>query len=122
MPTSRRRSPAAAVSLAALQALALCGCYHARVVAPQQPIGIDPTETGQSDVLWSFAWGLAQDTFDTTGACKGDALQSVTAHSNLGFDLMTVVTLGFLSATTVTVRCAKPPGVVVTDGAPGDEI
>lgn len=99
----------------ALAAVYLGACYHPRVAVVQQPVGIDPTSQEQSETLWSIAWGLAQDTYDASASCRGSALQSVTTHSNLGFGLLTVVTIGFVSPVTVTWRCAKPETPVVDD-------
>ena len=108
---------------AALAPLLLLGaCYHARVSASERPVGRDPDSLDRSETLWSVAWGLSQQNLDTSGrsACGPDPIQSVTAHTNLGFDLLTVVTLGFVSAVTVTVRCAKPDPIVVA-GGDGDD-
>jgi hypothetical protein len=109
----------ACIAWLVIAAFPLSGCYHPRVAAVQQPIGIDPTSQEESETLWSIAWGLAQDSADTSASCDGAALQSVTAHSNLAFDLLTVITIGFFSPVTVTWRCAKPETPVV-DGDNGD--
>jgi hypothetical protein len=98
------------------------GCYHARVSANERPIGRDPSSLGQSETLWSIAWGLSQQNLDTSGSCGPDAIQSVTSHSNGAFNLLTVVTLGFVSAVTVTWRCAKPETTVIDGAQPDDPL
>ena len=98
------------------------GCYHYQVNAVQQSVGIEADQRGESEVLWSMFWGLSQEDFDTTKSCMGLPLKSVTTHSNLGFSLLTVVSLGIASPLTVTWSCAKEPPSVVTGESSDDPI
>lgn len=88
-----------------------------------QPVGINADQRGESEVLWSLAWGAAQENFDTSQSCKGLPLKSVTTHSNLGFSLITVLSLGFASPVTVTWTCGKETTPVIdSDNDPNDPI
>ncbi len=91
----------------------LPGCYTYRVQAPQQ-VGV--TEHGE--ILWSFAWGLAQER--PRVACHGQALSEVTVRSNLLYDIVTVATLGFASPKKAEWRCAPPNPVSGRIPVPAD--
>ncbi|HEX2730926.1 MAG TPA: hypothetical protein VHM70_04950 [Polyangiaceae bacterium] len=107
----------------ALVALALCsGCYHYQVNAVHQPTGIEADRRGESAVLWSWFWGTLQENFDTTKSCLGLPMKSVTTHSNLGYSLITVLSLGIAAPIKVTWVCAKEPGPVVDGDNPNDPI
>jgi Bor protein len=98
------------------------GCYHYQVNAVQAPVGIEAERRGEGAVLWSLFWGLSQENFDTTGSCHGLPIKSVTTHSNMGFALVTVVSLGIASPVTVTWVCAKETTPVVEGDRPDDPI
>jgi hypothetical protein len=83
--------------------LCLCGCYHYRVTAKDTA---KATES-RSEVLWSAFWGLSQQDIDTRSSCEGNPVAEVRASTNLGFVLLTVVTLGILSPMQVEWVCAK---------------
>ena len=100
VPTQEHRRRRHAI-LAAVVAAALClhGCYHARISFPDTaPQGMEPR-----------SWGLSQQNLEPRD-CPSASLSEVTATTNLGFVLLTVVTLGFVSAVEVEYRCAKLPG------------
>ena len=85
--------------------LGTSGCYHARIEFPQTaPPGLEP----RSETLWSFAWGLSQQNV-VPPECPSSTLSEVTSTTNFGFVLMTVVTLGLVSAVQLEYRCAKLP-------------
>ncbi len=87
-------------------ALLLYGCYHARVSFPDTaPPGMEP----RSETLWSFAWGLSQQNLEPRD-CPSASLSEVTVTTNFGFVILTVVTLGIVSAVHVEYRCAKLTG------------
>ena len=118
-----------------LLSIALCamltGCYHYRVSAPQVADLSDPV----SETKWSLAWGLVQeDASDSSCACKNNGIKEVTASTNLGYTLLSVVTLGIVVPVDVQYVCGKPPvgapfpdpprgcpGVVKLDVPPPDE-
>lgn len=94
---------------AAACALLLCGsgCFHYRltpVSADGEPL--PPATEPQSETVWSFAWGLAQPTLNPAN-CQGNGASEVTTTTNLGYALLTVVTLGIVAPAEVEWRCAK---------------
>ncbi|MFQ5961396.1 MAG: hypothetical protein ACE5MG_08350 [Candidatus Methylomirabilales bacterium] len=104
----RRRSIRRFVAATALLcSISAQGCYTYRAHAPGYP-GV----AEGSEVVWSFAWGLAQE-LPTIDNCNNQALAEVTMRSNFAFALLTVVTLGFASPQKVEWKCARatpPPG------------
>jgi hypothetical protein len=103
MARAQRRHPALALGLVALT---LAACYHARISAPGiAPQGTEP----QSATLWSFAWGLSQQNLEPRD-CPSGSFSEVTTTTNLGFVLLTVVTVGIVSAVQLEYRCAKLDG------------
>ncbi|RKG97596.1 hypothetical protein D7V97_34115 [Corallococcus sp. CA053C] len=91
--------------LAAVLCLTLSSaCAHYRVQAPGHA-GAPATEP-EKEVLWSLAWGLVQEK-PTVDNCQGQALAEVTQSTNLGFALISVVTLGIAMPQQVEWRCAK---------------
>ncbi len=99
MLRSPMRRIAAAIAL--LCSTSAQGCYQYRAHAPGYP-GV--AEGGE--VVWSFAWGLAQEQ-PRIDNCNDQALAEVTMHSNFAFALLTVVSLGFASPQKVEWRCAR---------------
>ena len=87
------------------------GCYHYYVAAPQ----VDPAtewKPPSRKVVHSLAWGLANKphTAVARGCEDSNALDQVKVSSNLGYTLITVLTLGFWSPVEVEWRCSKEPG------------
>lgn len=80
-------------------------CYQYRVAAPG-PVSPGVTEP-KGEVLWSFIWGLVQE-YPRVDNCQGQGMAEVKASTNLGFVLLTVVTLGLASPMQVEWRCAPP--------------
>jgi hypothetical protein len=83
------------------------GCYHSRVVIDAQ----GATEY-QSQAVNSYFWGLVQENVQPSN-CASQAMQEVGVSWNLGYALLTIVTLGVYSPVEVEWRCAKqtPPSV-----------
>ncbi|RKH65687.1 hypothetical protein [Corallococcus llansteffanensis] len=79
-------------------------CAHYRVQAPGHA-GAPATEP-EGEVLWSLAWGLVQEQ-PRVDNCQDQALAEVTQSTNLGFALISVVTLGIAMPQRVEWRCAK---------------
>jgi len=89
----------------------LQSCYHYRISAPNN---LPSTET-ESTVMHGFFWGLAvkpKNGLKPQNCEPHDmALYQVQVTSNLGYSLITVVTLGIWSPMKVEWQCAKPcPG------------
>ncbi len=80
------------------------GCAHYRVQAPGAA-GAGATEP-EGEVLWSLAWGIVQEQ-PRVDNCEDQALAEVTQSTNLGFALISVVTLGIAMPQRVEWRCAK---------------
>lgn len=80
------------------------GCYHSRVLPPQP----NPATEYEKRTVHALAWGLVQqNTFAED--CRSNALDEVRISSNLGYSILTVVTLGFWMPLEVEWRCAKNP-------------
>lgn len=90
-----------------LPALALAcsleGCYHYRL-APQS---VTPAVRVPKKTVHSFLWGLAQDpVIDDQGVCMGNGVTDVVVTTNLGFILISVLTLGIWVPQQVEYACA----------------
>jgi hypothetical protein len=67
---------------------------------------LPPATEPQAATLWSFVWGLVQPTLRPS-TCQGNGVAEVTSSTNLGFAVLTVVTLGLVAPIEVEWRCAK---------------
>lgn len=87
-------------------ALAICGCYHVRVIVPQP----DPGTEYKKKTVQNLAWGALPKKKDIPASdCLGSTrLDEVRASSNLGYSFLTVGTLGFWSPSQIEWRCTKP--------------
>jgi hypothetical protein len=85
-----------------LPLMILSGCYHARVTTNNA----DPVTEG-SETIHVLGWGLIQPAPVTASPCASNNLDEVRVHSNLGFALLTVVTLGFYMPLTLEWRCSE---------------
>lgn len=91
--------------LAAVLCLTLSSaCAHYRVQAPGHA-GAPATEP-EGELVWALAWGIFQEV-PRVDNCQGQALAEVTQSTNLGFALISVVTLGIAMPQRVEWRCAK---------------
>ncbi len=83
------------------------GCYHYRVGA-RGDAGANPSTYAKTETLHSFLWGLLQDhSLDAVCAAEDESLSSVRTTTNLGFALVTVITLGIYAPARVEYRCAN---------------
>lgn len=82
-------------------------CYHYRITGKN----VAATEARRA-TLWSTIWGLRQQNIHTEQQCLGNPIAEVTASTNFGYALLTVVSLGFVAPVEVEWTCAKdqPPG------------
>lgn len=81
-------------------------CYQYRVQAPQP----NPATEAQKDTRWAFFWGLVQDKEWRADLCQpSNALDEVKVSTNVGYALLTVVTLGIVAPMDLEYRCAKQP-------------
>jgi hypothetical protein len=99
------------VTFVSLCILASAGCYHTRVLAPHP----DPATEYQSRTVNTLAWGLYKGDVQANDCSGSNALDEVRVSSNLGYNLVTTITLGFWQPLKVEWRCSKPheePGVI----------
>lgn len=99
------------------------GCYHYHVMSP----AFDPATEPQHKTVHSLAWGLANTPGDVfaTNCEPSNALDQVSVSSNLGYSLLTAVSLGFWAPLRVEWRCAKPSqeeGVIGPEAALSPEV
>ena len=87
------------------------GCYHYRVAVPES----DHATEYESATVHSIAWGLVQSSTVKTDNCVSNAMNDVTVSSNLGYSLISVVTLGFWMPMDIEWRCSKPVPVGTND-------
>jgi len=89
-----------------LSVIAISGCYHVRVIVPQP----DPGTEYKKKTVQNLAWGMLPKKKDIPASdCLGTTrLDEVRASSNLGYNLLTVGTLGFWSPAQIEWRCTKP--------------
>ncbi len=103
------RTPRAPIGARLFLLVALLGapaCYHYRVQAPQP----NPATEAQKETRWAFFWGLIQDKEWRADLCQpSNALDEVKVSTNLGYAMLTVVTLGIVSPMNLEYRCAKQP-------------
>ncbi|HEY3233375.1 MAG TPA: hypothetical protein VGJ84_01580 [Polyangiaceae bacterium] len=83
-------------------ALAFGGCYHYRVT----PINSVPADEGHSRTVHAFVWGLVQPSAEQP-ECQGNGAAEVTTHTNFGYALVSVITLGLWVPIELEWKCAK---------------
>ena len=79
------------------------GCYHYRVYGKEVPVGSE----AKQETLWSSVWGTRQQNINTDATCLRNPTAEVTMSSNVGYALLTVLSLGFVSPMDVAWKCAK---------------
>lgn len=102
MPRRIARAAAAATLLVALQA----GCYHYTVEKPAS----DPATVTRSRTFHAIAWGLVvKPEVARAAECRdGTALDNVHVSTNVGYAILTTVTLGFWAPLRMEWQCTKP--------------
>ncbi len=96
-----------------LAALLLAGCWYHRVEVSSP---VTAATEYESATYWSFLWGVWQREPEPLN-CNGQALKEVNVSSNLGFALLTAVTLGLVAPERISWKCAKP--MPAEGGIPG---
>ena len=92
-----------AVGCLSLLLVVQTGCYHYRVYGEQVPVGSE----AKQETLWSSLWGTRQQNINTDKTCLDNPTAEVTLSSNLGYALLTVLSLGFVAPIDVEWKCAK---------------
>lgn len=78
------------------------GCYHYRVTVPQPT----PATDYEKETVHALVWGLIQQ--DTVAKdCTSNSLDEVRTTTNIGYQLVSVLTLGIWAPMDVEWRCAK---------------
>lgn len=88
------------------------GCYRytmAPTVPPEHKEHLPPATDAETRTLHAFFWGLVEQNLDVNN-CEGNGLAEVTTKTNLGFALVSVLTLGIWVPMQVEWRCAKDEG------------
>ena len=101
----------APVVLAVAGSLLLAGCYHYEVVSPDA----SPATVYEHRTVSAYFWGLLQDPPVVASDCKSKALYDVRVSTNIGYILLSVLTLGIWVPMDVDYRCAKmkrPDGIL----------
>ncbi|MDB5250363.1 MAG: hypothetical protein JWQ40_4757 [Segetibacter sp.] len=82
-------------------------CYHYRVLTTES----DPATEYQSKVVYSYLWGLVNSPKDLVvpNCNNNNALDEVRVSTNLGYSVLTVISLGIFCPMEVKWRCHKPP-------------
>ena len=80
------------------------GCYHYRIVADEDPCHAIPKEK----TVWSYAWGLVQPVnVKAECDCGVNAIENIQVENNMGYILLSTVSLGLVSPIKVKWYCAK---------------
>ena len=82
------------------------GCYHFRI----SPTKFDPATEYRSSTVHGLFWGAAQSpkVLYADNCVVSNRLDEVRMTTNLGYSLLTVVTIGIWCPMKVEWRCAKP--------------
>ena len=92
-----------AVRLVLVLLIAIPGCSTNRI---NRPNDWAPATDVKSQTVWSFFWGnVHQDVHPPN--CHGPGLSEVTVKSNLGFHLISILSLGIAVPVTIEWVCAK---------------
>jgi hypothetical protein len=83
--------------------VATAGCSANKISRPDKWA---VAEQPQRETVWTFLWGIYEQDVHPTN-CLGPGLAEVTVRNNLGFSLISVVTLGAAMPITIEWRCAK---------------
>ena len=82
------------------------GCYHSRILTSHN----DPSTSYNKKTVNSFFWGLVQHDVIATDcdALKLKSIDEVRVSTNLGYALITVITLGIWCPMEIEWKCPKP--------------
>ena len=80
-------------------------CYHYRVIAPES----NPLNEYEAKTVHNLFWGMLQTRPVSPPSCaSSNGLHDVRVTSNLGYSVLTVVTLGIWCPMKIEWRCARP--------------
>lgn len=99
-PSARRQRSSSIVAVLAAS-LVITSCYHYRTHAPGYPGVTD----GGGQTTGSYLWGIFNEEPEVD--CNNQALAEVTVVDNIGYTLLTVVTLGIVNLKQIEWKCAR---------------
>ena len=101
-----RKKPAATVITVACFFILLQGCYSYLVTTSH----FDPSTHYNKKTVSSFFWGLVQQNVVASNcdSLKVASIDELHVKTNLGYAMITVITLGIWCPMTVEWKCAKP--------------
>ena len=93
-------------------ALSLPGCYTYHVYQVGGPdgreLGNQPATEWKHQTLHAFAWGAIRQDLPVDN-CRPSGMEEIKIDTNIGYVLVSAVTLGLWVPLEVSWRCAKPP-------------
>lgn len=94
------------ILLSALFMFSLQSCYHYHVATSN----FDPSTNYEKKTVCSLFWGLGQRNVvaQNCDSLKLKSIDEVKVSTNLGYALITVVTLGIVCPMTIEWKCPKP--------------
>ena len=81
----------------------LQGCYQFRVIPKDSP----PATFKNKITTSAYLWGLVEPKRIPADNCHGNGMSNVTVKTNLGFSLISILTLGIVMPMTIEWECAK---------------
>lgn len=86
--------------------LSLQSCYTYRVL---NTINDPASVQYHHKILWAYCWGLVvKPQVFSVDDCENNGIDEVVISTNLGTNIITVISLGFLSPVKVEWKCHKP--------------
>lgn len=103
----KKLSSFAIACMMVLVSLSTESCYHYRVMTTNS----DPATEYRKKVIYSYLWGTVNNPKDfvVPNCNNNNALDEVVVTTNLGYSILTIVTLGIFSPLEVKWKCHKPP-------------
>jgi hypothetical protein len=92
-----------AVTIFLFASLTLQSCYQTKII----PKNVMPATEVESKTVVEYFWGLAHEPTITPQDCMGNGITNVKMKTNLGYILISAVTLGIVVPVTVQWQCAK---------------
>jgi hypothetical protein len=90
-----------------------------RLVQPMPVLVKADTVLKPSITVWSLLWGVAELPDEVSLACGNRGLKDVAVKSNVGYTLLTLITLGLVAPRRVEAYCVTPdpePGPLAPPG------
>ena len=83
----------------------MAGCAQYRITVPDS----DPTDIQYRDArMHAYLWGSIMSPLVESAECEGEGINDVIVIDHLGYDLISVLTLGIWKPISVRYRCHAP--------------